>query len=118
VQFQIWDVEREIRKWKEDPLAQIDNEDAAQRLEDEYLAHLIASYGDVFSRFEEIVERKITIDDYGDEVLSHLAGEISTCINKLKHREGRDFGWKIERRLGSYLADSFAKYHDQKQQER
>ncbi|MFI5088277.1 MAG: hypothetical protein ACHP7I_07780 [Terriglobales bacterium] len=114
VQFEIWDVERAVRDWKQEPLQQIEKEDKAQKLEDDYFLHLISSHRDVLDRFVHIVERKITIDDYGDEVLSHLDNEIAVCINKLKSREGAArFGWKLEERLRSHLSDLFTKEHAQ-----
>ena len=87
-QFEIWDLERELDSWKQQPLQEIENEDRVRRIEDEYFLHLISSHANVLNRFLEIVERKITIDDYGDEVVSHLDNEITVCINKLKDREG------------------------------
>ncbi len=35
-QFEIWDLERELDRWKQQPLQQIENEDRTQKLEDDY----------------------------------------------------------------------------------
>ena len=57
-QFEIWTLEREIEGWKQQPLQQIENEDRARKLEDEYFLHLISSHANVLNRFVEIVERQ------------------------------------------------------------
>lgn len=93
----------------------IEKEDEARRLEDEYFLHLTTSHASVFSRFVEIVESKITIDDYGDEVVSHLEKEIGTCIEKLKSREGISrFAPNLETRVRSHLSQLFKGHHAQK----
>ena len=116
-QFEIWDTGRELEGWKQHPLQQIEEEDKARKLEDDYFALLISSYSDVLNRFVEIVERKVTTDDYGDEVISHLDNEISVCINKLKSREHiARFGWTLEGRLRTYLSELFLKHHANKEE--
>ena len=111
-QFEIWDLEHELGRWKQQPLQEIEKEDSAKRFEDERFVHLTSSHADVLSRFVEIVERKITVDDYGDEVVSHLDNEITICLNKLKDREGgKRFGPPLQNRLREHLSEIFKQHH-------
>ena len=115
IQFELWDLERELERWRQQPLQEIENEDTARRQEDEYFVRLTTSHARVLSRFVEIVESKITIDDYGDEVISHLGREIDVCIDKLKSREGvARFAPSLETRLRAHLSQLFARQHAQK----